>query len=163
MNRLTYPRLSAVLICLLAASTAVGQSPKRVRAVGQAAGAGVRAQEEALQAAQRQAVEMACGLFINAQSQTEDYALVKDRILAQAVGFIKEYRELRRWDENDISHVEIEAVVLVADFEREWMAFIHAKEDEGNPRMMVIVLEDNDVDDLKPPVAVLMHERDRAR
>ena len=152
MNRLTRTGLSMVLVCLLATAPALGQGPRRVRAVGHAAGTGPRAGDEALRAAQRQAVEMACGLFINAQSETEDFALVKDRILGQAAGFIEEYRELRRWVEADLSHVEIEAVVRVADFEREWLAFAHAKEDEGNPRMMVIVFEDNDVDDLKPPL-----------
>ncbi len=153
MNLLVCTGLPLAVAVLAAGSPAAAQAPKRVNAVGQAAGTGPRAQDEALQAAQRQAVEMACGLFIDAQSQTEDFALVKDRILGQAAGFINEYRELRRWVEGDVSFVEIEAVVSVADFEREWQTFLHAKEEEGNPRIMVIVFEDNDVDDVNPPVA----------
>jgi hypothetical protein len=141
-----------VAIVLTATAQLSGQSPKRVKALGQAAGTDVRAGDEAVQAAQRKAVEMACGVFINAQSQTEDFALVKDRILSQAGGYVREWEEVRRWVDGGVTNVEIEAIVLVADFERDWAAFAHLKEDEGNPRMMVVIIEDNDVDDLKPPV-----------
>ncbi|HUU83244.1 MAG TPA: hypothetical protein VM243_07040 [Phycisphaerae bacterium] len=145
--------LGVGLIALLAvAAPSWGQMPKRVQVVGRAAGTDVRAGDEAVKAAQRAAVEQACGLFINAQSQTEEYALVKDRILSQAGGYVTEYTELRRWTEGEVTLVEIDAVVAVADFERDWAAFTHLKEDEGNPRMMVVIIEDNDVDDLKPPV-----------
>lgn len=149
MKRLACTGLALGLVAVVCVAPAAGQGPQRVRAIGKAAGTGVRAEDEALQAAKRQAVEMACGVFINAQSQTEDFALVKDRILTQAAGFIAEYKELRRWVESDMACVEIEAVVLVADFEREWAAFAQLKEDEANPRMMVIIFEDNDVDDLR--------------
>ncbi|MHC4067839.1 MAG: hypothetical protein ACYSUI_25500, partial [Planctomycetota bacterium] len=113
----------AVAIVLTATAQLSGQSPKRVKAVGQAAGTG-----------------------------TEDFALVKDRILSQAGGYVREWEEVRRWVDGGVTNVEIEAIVLVADFERDWAAFAHLKEDEGNPRMMVVIIEDNDVDDLKPPV-----------
>jgi len=95
---------------------------------------------------------MTCGLFINAQSQTENFALIQDRILSQAGGYVNEWKELRRWVEGDITYIEIEATVSVAQFERDWAAFAHLKEDEANPRMVVVIIEDNDVDDLKPPV-----------
>ncbi|MFH0980745.1 MAG: hypothetical protein V2A79_04310 [Planctomycetota bacterium] len=142
----------AVVVFLLACVPAWGQMAQRVKATGKAAGSDVKAADEAKKDAKRNAVEQACGVFINAQSQTENYALVKDRILGQAVGYIREFKILREWTENNISFCEIEAVVAVADFERDWAAFAHAKEDEGNPKMMVVILEDNDVDDLKSPV-----------
>jgi hypothetical protein len=142
----------AAAILLTAPIPSWGQMPKRVKVVGRAAGTDVRAGDEAVQAALRAAVEQACGLFLNAQSQTEGYALIKDRILSQAGGYVNEYTELRRWTEGDLTMVEIEATVSVVDFERDWAAFAHLKEDEGNPRMMIVIIEDNDVDDLKPPV-----------
>ena len=145
--------LSWVFIgCLAFPCPAWGQMARRVKAVGQAAGTGPRAEDEAIKAAQRKAVEMACGLFINAQSQTENFALIQDRILSQAGGYVNEWKELRRWVEGDITYIEIEATVSVAKFERDWAAFAHLKEDEANPRMVVVIVEDNDVDDLKPPV-----------
>ena len=148
------PRVLAVgvLGLLVSAGPSWGQSPRKVTVVGQAEGTTVRSGDEALAAAQRAAVEQACGVFINAQSQTEDFALVQDRILSQAGGYVDEYTELRRWTEGDVTFVEIEAIVSVVRFERDWAAFAHLKEDEDNPRMMVVIIEDNDVDDLKPPV-----------
>ncbi|MCP4250675.1 MAG: hypothetical protein GY778_26840 [bacterium] len=147
-------RLWAVgaLAVVVWAAPSWGQMAKRVTSVGQAAGTGPRAEDEAIKAAQRKAVEMACGVFINAQSQTENYELVQDRILSAAGGYVNEWTETRRWVENEITHIEIQATVSVAKFERDWAAFAHLKEDEGNPRMVIIIVEDNDVDDLKPPV-----------
>ena len=141
-----------MVILRTATAPSWGQMAKRVKVVGRAAGTDVRAGDEAVKAAQRAAVEQACGLFINAQSQTQDYALIKDRILSQAGGYVNEYTELRRWTEGGTTMVELEATVSVVDFERDWAAFAHLKEDEANPRMMVVIIEDNDVDDLKPPV-----------
>ncbi len=143
--------LATFAVVLLFAAPSWGQMAKRVKVIGRAAGTDVKAGDEAVKAAQRAAVEQACGLFINAQSQTENFALTKDRILSQAGGYINEFSELRRWVEGDVTHVEIDALVSVADFERDWAAFAHLKEDEGNPRMMIVIIEDNDVDDLKPP------------
>lgn len=142
-----------VLLVLVPVIPALGQGPQQVTVVGQAEGSGTRAYDEAVKAAQRQAVEQACGLFINAQSQVENFALIQDRILSQALGYLREWDEVRRWTEGGITHVEIRAIVEVAKFERDWAAFAHLKEDEGNPRMMVIIFEDNDVDDLRAPVA----------
>ncbi|MFQ5490331.1 MAG: hypothetical protein ACE5GE_06370 [Phycisphaerae bacterium] len=143
---------TALLVGLVPVIPALGQGPKRVTVVGQAEGTGTRAYDEAVKAAQRQAVEQACGLFISAQSEAENFALVKDRILSQAGGYIREWNEKRRWTENGVTNVEIQAIVEVATFEREWAAFAHLKEDEGNPRMMMVIFEDNDVDDLRDAV-----------
>ena len=146
----TLSRLIAVIVCL--STPAWAQMPQRIKATGKAAGTDVKASDEAKKDAKRNAVEQACGLFINAQSETENYQMVRDRILGQAVGYIREFKIVREWTENEISFCEIDAVVAVADFERDWAAFAHLKENEGNPKMLVVVLEDNDVDDLKDPV-----------
>jgi len=124
----------------------------RVKVVGRAAGTTVRSGDEAVAAAKRTAVEMVCGAFINAQSQTQDYVLVRDRILSQAAGYVTQWKELRRWTEEDVTCVEIEAEVAATNFERDWAMFAHLKENEGNPRMVVVILEDNDVDDFKKPI-----------
>ncbi|MCP4593048.1 MAG: hypothetical protein GY842_20125 [bacterium] len=145
-------KLFALGLGLLAAAPAAAQMDRRVTVTGKAAGTDVKASDEAKMDAKRNAVEQAAGLFINAMSETEDFALVKDRILGQAGGYLKEYTVDREWTENGITHCEITAVVSIATFERDWAAFVHAKEDEGNPRMMVVIIEDNDVDDLKDPV-----------
>jgi len=145
--------LCVLLICLSTVLPASAQMRRRVTAVGKAAGTDVKASDEAKMDAKRNAVEQACGLFINAQSETEDFVLVKDRVLGQAGGYITEFKINREWTEDDISFCEITAVVSTADFERDWAKFAQLKEDEENPKMMVVIIEDNDVDDLKAPVA----------
>ncbi|UCG17568.1 MAG: hypothetical protein JSV19_05960 [Phycisphaerales bacterium] len=152
-------RLSVRSICvtalalILTAASAEGQMAKRVEVTGKAAGTGVKAADEAKLDAKRNAVEQACGLYINAQSETENFKLVKDRILGQAGGYIREFKVVKEWQEGDISYCTIEAVVSVADFERDWALFAQVKEDEGNPRCVIVITEDNDVDDLKPSEA----------
>ena len=148
----TWSKLLVCGICLAVVSPLSAQMDRRVTVTGKAAGTDVKASDEAKMDAKRNAVEQAAGLFINAMSETEDFTLVKDRILGQAGGYIKEYTVSREWTENGVSYCEIAAVVSVAEFERDWAAFTHAKEDEGNPRMVVVIIEDNDVDDLKGPV-----------
>lgn len=142
----------ACAICLAVVAPALAQLDRRVTVTGKAAGTDVKASDEAKMDAKRNAVEQAAGLFISAMTETENFQTVKDRILGQAGGYIKEYTVNKEWTENDITYCEITAVVSVVKFERDWEEFAHAKEDEGNPRMVVIIIEDNDVDDLKPPV-----------
>ena len=69
-------RTGAVAVLMLAAS-ATGQMAKRVEATGKAAGTDLKAADEAKMDAKRSAVEQACGLYINAQSQTENFELIK--------------------------------------------------------------------------------------
>ena len=147
-----WTRLCVCLICLSSVLPASAQMRRRVTAVGKAAGTDVKASDEAKMDAKRNAIEQACGLFINAQSETEDFVLVKDRILGQAGGYISEFKVNREWTEGDISLCEIDAVVSTADFERDWAKFAQLKEEEENPKMLVVIVEDNDVDDLKPPI-----------
>jgi hypothetical protein len=124
----------AVVTLFLVSATASGQMARRVQATGKAAGTNLRAQDEAKMDAKRNAVEQACGLFINAQSETENFALIKDRILGQAVGYIREFKVVKEWSEGDISYCTIDAVVSTADFERDWAAFAHVKDDLVPPR-----------------------------
>jgi len=143
----------AFLVAALSAVPAWGQADKRVTATGKAAGTDVKAADEAKLDAKRNAVEQACGLFLNAQTQVEDYQTIKDRILGQAVGYIHEFKVVKEWTEDGKSFCTIDAVVSLADFERDWALFAHVKEDEGNPRCVIVILEDNDVDDTRPPKA----------
>lgn len=142
-----------VLTLGLATSAARAQMDRRVQATGKAAGTDPKAADEAKADAKRNAVEQGCGLYINAQTEAENFQLVKDRILAQASGYIREFKVLKEWTENDISYCTIDAVVSTADFERDWALFAQVREDEGNPRCVILITEDNDVDDLRPPKA----------
>ncbi len=147
-------RMAVGLLTLgLVSQAGLAQLDRHVQATGKAAGTDLKAADEAKADAKRNAVEQGCGLYINAQSQVEDFQLIKDRILGQASGYIREFRILKEWTDDDTSYCTIEAVVSAADFERDWALFAHVREDEGNPRCMILITEDNDVDDLRPPRA----------
>jgi hypothetical protein len=136
----------------LASSAALAQLPTEiVFAVGKAAGTDLKAQDKAKQDAKRNAVAEACGQFINAQTEVENFELIKDRILADAVGYITNFKVRREWEEDGISFCEIQATVAVNKFEKNWQTmFVQLKEDVGNPRCMIIMMQDPDVTDDKP-------------
>lgn len=148
-------RGSALLLMMLAGSVAFGQSVAQgVRGLGAASGVDLKAKDQALAEAKRNAVEQACGAIINAQSQVEDFELKRDRILSTAAGYITDYSVTREWNDGEVSYCEIRASVSVGRFEDDWKAmFAHLREDMDNPRCLIVITEDNDVDDANPPKA----------
>lgn len=135
----------------LSAGVVVAAEDKSVTAIGQAAGTDLKAKDEALQDAKRKAVQQACGELINAQSQVQDFEVKRDRILATAAGYLTSYRVVRQWVEGGISNCEVFATVSVGQFEADWKAmFAHIREDMGNPRCVVVISEDPDIDDDNP-------------
>ncbi len=141
---------SYLLICNVLSTVATAQSAEKyVVAVGRAVGTDSSAKQNALADAKRNAVEQACGVVINARSEVEDFALKKERILADVVGYITAYEVRREWDAEGIAHCEISATVATGKFEADWAKmFAHIREDMSNPRCIVVITEDNDVDDL---------------
>ena len=140
---------------LLAPSAAFSQDEgKRVVVVGRAAGTTPAAQEEAKLDALREAVRQVCGSFINAQTQVEDFAVVRDKVLEQPVGFARVAKVLKGPEVvgGEISQIQIEAEVFPAAFERRWAEFAHIKQREGNPRCVIAIVEDDDITDSRPPV-----------
>lgn len=144
----------AAVLCLAFAVPAMAQSDaKSVTTTGRAAGSGIKAKDEAKQDAKKNAVKEACGELINAQSQVKDFELKRDRILATAAGYLTSFKVTREWEENGVSYCEIFATVATGKFAVDWKAlFEHVKEDMGNPRCVIVILEDNDTEDAKPPV-----------
>lgn len=149
-----YVSASAAVLCLAFTVPAEAQSDvKSVTTTGRAAGTGVKVKDEARQDAKRNAVKEACGELINAQSRVQDFELKRDRILATAAGYLTDFKVTREWEENGISYCEIFATVSIGKFAVDWKAlFEHLKEDAGNPRCVIVILEDNDTEDAKPPV-----------
>lgn len=127
---------------------------KRVEARGMAAGTGETAVEEAKLDALRAAVAKVCGAFINAQSETENFQILRDKVLEHPVGFGRIIRVVKGPDilGGELTEVTIEAEVFPADFERKWAEFAHILEREGNPRCVVVILEDENPYDNIPPV-----------
>lgn len=127
---------------------------KRVQARGLAEGAGETAAEEAKLDALRAAVAKVCGTFINAQSETENYQILRDRVLEHPLGFGRIIRVVKGPDliaGGDLTEITVEAEVYPAQFERQWAELAHILEREGNPRCVIIVLEDDNPHDHTPP------------
>lgn len=149
--------VSWVVIGLLATGPVLAAPPDAKEVIieieGSAAGTNANAMEQAQQDALRKAVERACGTFINAQTKTKDYKMIYDKVLSQAVGFVTEFEVLDRRVEKEISYCKVKATVSTASFEQEWAKLAHTIIAEGNPRCVVVIIEDNNVDDHTPPKA----------
>lgn len=136
-----------VLAGLLLAAPAGGQVggdipvDKWVEATGRAAGADTKAQEEALAQALRTAVEEACGVFLTTQSKTQDYKTVYDKVLANAVGYVREHKVVKVTVEEGVTIVKVRARVSTRKFEEDWASIAHTIQQENNPRVVVAIIE----------------------
>lgn len=151
-------RLTVVVaVCFFTTLLAVGSAGAQVKDLkiitseGQAAGTDANAMEQAKQDALRRAVEEACGAFITGQTKTKNYAAVYDKAMSLAVGYVTEFEVRERRVEAGVSYCKITAKVSTAAFEQEWARLLHTIDREGNPRCVVVVVEDNDPDDRTPP------------
>lgn len=122
-----------------------------ITATGMAAGIDQTAAHQAKQDALRTAVERACGMFLNSQSEVEDFELIREKILGQAVGYIKEYKIVEERNDGSLSYCTVRALVSTVRFEHDWAALAQTREQEDNPRCVMIILEDDNVDDLNEP------------
>ncbi|MBN1341713.1 MAG: hypothetical protein JXQ73_03485 [Phycisphaerae bacterium] len=157
-NQLSKAWGSALVAALMLVPPAPAQTPgapdqaaQMVTVVGKATGTGLKAEEQATLDAQRKAVEQVCGTFINSMSQTENYQTVYDKILAQAAGFARLVKVVEQEESDGMTFVKAQIEVFPARFKQKWLEFAHVKEAEDNPRCILIVIEDNDTTDRKPP------------
>ncbi len=140
-----------VAFCLLVYPTAAhGSVPEGIEAgsvdkwltvTGKAAGTSLAAQDEAIANALRKAVEQACGVFLTAQSKSQDYKLVYDKVLANAVGYVREHKEPKIWVDGEITYARVTARVSTRKFEEDWAAIAHTVRQESNPRVIIAVTD----------------------
>ncbi len=106
-----------------------------------ATGAGAT-KDEALRDAQRKAVERGAGTFIYSQSETKDFALVRDTVLARAAGFLQSFKILSEKDEGDGTWtVKISAEVSIKGIQDAWGAVTTLMQQVGRPKIMVVINE----------------------
>jgi hypothetical protein len=104
-------------------------------------GAGM-SREEALHNAKRKAVEQGSGTYVYSQTKTENFALVKDTILARSAGFIHSV-EVLSWttDADGIVGVRIKAQVSLKGIKDTWGVVTSLLQDRGRPKIMVFLRE----------------------
>jgi len=140
--------MCAAVALLAAAGSALGQGTAtlpdtaEVTVTGRSALRGEVARDEALRDAMRNAVEQAAGVFIAAQSETQNYQLVKDVIFSRARGFVQKYTILsEKRDDDGVYVVEIRAVVKTKAVADSWLDYRAILVEKGMPRLMVVVAE----------------------
>jgi hypothetical protein len=112
-----------------------------VTVTGEAPGVNETAKDEAVAVALRKAVEETCGVFIRAQSKTEDYKAVYDKVIANTAGYVLDQKVLSTKHTQDTTTVKVSAHVSTVKFEEDWARIAHTLIQEGNPRVVVIVAE----------------------
>lgn len=79
----------------------------------------VKAKKRALADAQKNAVEMAVGVYVNAVTRVEKSMLVEQKILSKTNGYIKKYKILSEGAENDLYKIRIEAMVKIEEINKD--------------------------------------------
>jgi len=106
-----------------------------------AAGTGLKAQDEAVAAALRKAVEQSCGVFLTSKTKTADYQTVYDKVFAGAVGYVTEHKVVKTWEKDGITWARVTARVSNKKFEEDWVRIAHTLHQENNPRVLVAIAE----------------------
>jgi len=77
------------------------------------------AKKRALGEAQRNAVEMTVGVYVNAATRVEKAIMVDQQILSKTNGYIKKYKILSEGREGDFYKTKIEALVKIEDINKD--------------------------------------------
>jgi hypothetical protein len=132
-----------MFILLLAAvsvsAVAQGELEKVIVALGMAGGKAVRARDEAINNALRNAVEQGAGTYISSETTVEQMTLVEDRIYSESRGYIKSYAVLQEGMREGIYHVKISAIVKMEQLAEDLESIGLLIRKKRNPRVMVVV------------------------
>jgi len=120
---------------------AAGDVDKWVTVTAEAAGVDARAQDQAVAQALRKAVETACGVFLTSQSDARDYKAVYDKVLADTVGYVREYKVVKVSTAGGVTSATLRVRVSTKKFERAWAAIAHTVNRENNPRVIVAIID----------------------
>ncbi len=124
------------IICLLASSMAWAAT-EEVETVGESA----RSMAEAVRQAQRAAVEEGVGVFIQSETEMENFILKKDKIFSRAEGYVTRFTILEKKKVGDIHHVRIRAVVSLDKIKDDLIAMKILLESMERPKLMILVEE----------------------
>jgi hypothetical protein len=101
-----------------------------------------RSRNEAIEAAQRAAVEQASGVIIQSETQMKNFDLVSDEVLSQSKGFIQSYQVTKEGQDGPFYNVSIRANVVKAAFIQNFEnALENLYRRVGKPRVMLVVQE----------------------
>jgi hypothetical protein len=136
--------LFAGLMAMLAPFAAHAADDNTVEAKGEAAimnGDLAQAKERATKAALRDAVERKLGTYVASDTQTKDFALVKDQILTSAQGYVSSYDVIEEKQDGGSMVVRIKAKVASQKIEADAQARGLALRAMKFPRMAIMIAE----------------------
>ena len=105
------------------------------------AGDKVKAEEDAVSDALRNAVERVMGTHVNSSSLTENFMLIQDRIYTRTEGYISSYEVLSTTEDPDMITVQVRAVVKESELVGDLQAIGVLLERMNFPRMLVLIDE----------------------
>jgi len=109
------------------------------------------AQDRAIKAGLRRAVERVAGTFISSSTRVKNAKLISDEILTQSQGYVKSYQVLDKSTTEDQYRVKLEVVVGTDNLSDDLAALQLNIKQHGNPRLMIVVdqqVENHYYDDL---------------
>lgn len=135
------------LVIFFSASVLFAQDAQTVTATGYGAilaGDRVKAKEDATNDALRKAVEQVVGLMIDSKTITENFMLLEDKIYTKTTGYVQSYQVISTNQKPDNSlEVTVKAVVKTSDLKNDLAGIITTLRQEGMPRTMVLIKEEN--------------------
>jgi hypothetical protein len=108
------------------------------------AGDEVKAREDAISAALRNAVEQVVGTMVESEVLVENYQTIEDQIYTRTTGYVQKYDVLNQSKQMDNAlEVTIKAVVKLTDLRNDLDAIHVLIQRKGKPRTMVLIDERN--------------------
>lgn len=101
------------------------------------------ARDAAVEDAQKKAIEQAIGVFIDSQTQVENFQLISDNILAQVKGYITRYDLIDEQVDGNLLRVKINAEVALDRLSDDLSAIGILMARMHNPRTMALIAEQN--------------------
>jgi hypothetical protein len=106
------------------------------------------ARDRAIRDALRKAVEQGVGTYLNSDTRVQNFQLLSDRIYTQASGYVSSYRVVGEWQESGLYRVAVRAKVKLDRIEDDLAAIGILVEEQGRPRIMVLVKELDNLTDI---------------
>jgi len=111
-----------------------------VEGVAASGDAGI-ARDHALKDALRKAVEQGVGTFVNSETKVRNFQLLSDKVYSQASGYVSSYRVIAEGPDAGLYRVTIQARVKLDKIEDDLAGIGILLEEQGRPRIMVVVKE----------------------
>jgi len=116
-------------------------------------GVSFSSKKDAIRQAQRAAVEQGVGVFIQSETETANYVIQKDKILARSKGYVTSYKILKEEKKDTKYTVKIKATVSLDKIKDDLIAMKILLESMERPKLMVLVEEDY-IDMKKPGMKI---------